>query len=175
MKRSWLLQDLKPFFLKWIQDLKDAGVIGTALLNATINRLSGVAQHVERDPDYAGLLAALAAASSGDTVDLPTGTITGAVTVPAGVTVRGRGGSIIAGTVTLGDGATLDGVTVAVTGDSASALVGVLGPTTGTGYLHKCTITVTNAGGDAYGVAAQGGDLYCLWSQINGTTGQVME
>jgi hypothetical protein len=159
MKRSWLLQDLKPFFLRWIQQLKQAGELGSTDLNATILREGGTALHTEYAPTHAGLLAALAAASSGDTVDLATAAYSGDVTIPAGVQVRGRGGSIIAGTVTLGDGATLDGVPVTVAGDQAGALVGVYGPTSGTGYLHRCTITVTNAGGDAYGVVAQAGDL----------------
>jgi hypothetical protein len=43
----------------------------------------------------AGLAAAFAAAAAGDVVDLPAGTMTGDVTVPAGVTLRGMGAATV--------------------------------------------------------------------------------
>lgn len=133
--------------------------LGDLPLNATLLRADTDLYPGVYAADIDGLTAALAAAVTGDTVDLATAIYTGDVTIGAGITVRGRGGSIIAGTVTLGAGSVLDGVTVEVSGASATALVGVYGPESGEGLLHKCTVTVANAGGDAYGVVARGGDL----------------
>ena len=111
LKRSRLLMDIKPFILRWLQQARDGGLLYTAgadirITGEEVSRAgTGVllfsgsgALLAEYARTLAGLQAALAAASSGDVVELPEGTITGWVNVPTGVTLRGRGwDSIISG------------------------------------------------------------------------------
>jgi hypothetical protein len=100
--------------------------------------------------EYGSIAAACAAAASGDAVELPPGTYTENITIPAGVTVRGRGrATVIAGTVTGGDGAAMQGVRVRIDGDDAGLLYGVYAGASGTFTLEDCEVLVDNATGDA--------------------------
>src|SRR3990167_7244153 len=116
----------------------------------------------------AGLTAALAAATSGDVVQLPAGTLSGNNTVPAGVTLAGmdRRKTILSGQITLGNGSVLVNLGVTRTANDANALYGALGPATGgTAYILNSDITCTQSGsGTAAGLALQGGNVYTwLW------------
>ena len=76
----------------------------------------------------AGVAEAFAAAAAGDVVDLPAGTLTGDVTVPAGVTLRGMGeATVIDGAVVLGEGARLIDVTASLTDTDSDDLIVVQG------------------------------------------------
>lgn len=112
--------------------------------------------------EYATITAACAAAASGDMVQPQAGTYTENITIPAGVTVRGRGpATVIAGTVTGASGATLQGVYVRVVGDSPDPLYGVKGAGDKFRVLD-CFVYVENATGPARAVAAvSGGETRC--------------
>lgn len=109
--------------------------------------------------EYDTIAAACAAAASGDAVELPPGTYAESITIPAGVTVRGRGpATVIAGTVTGADGATLKDVYVRVVGDSVDPLYGIKGAGA---YFRAldCFVYVENATGPARAVGCvSGGD-----------------
>jgi hypothetical protein len=122
------------------------------------------------DPSDAGLTAALAAASSGDTVLCPTGTFTAGLTVPAGVTLSGQSihRTVLTGQVTLdGDGAAIERLSV-----TRSSGYGVVGPDSGTGYIHECHIS--SAG---YGVSVNGrnGNLEVYGGYVFGTAADAHE
>jgi len=105
-----------------------------------------------------GLKAALAAASSGDEVILPAGTITGDQSVPDGVSLVGldRLQCVLSGEITLGAGSLLGDVSVTRSGSSASQLNGVVLDGSGS-RIAECYVSVTNTTGDAVGVFAEGG------------------
>lgn len=112
------------------------------------------------DSDSVGLDSASAAATTGDIVLLPAGTITGNHTLTSGVEYVGEGreATILTGQITVDDGTTVRDLSVIRSASSSSALIGVLMDTdAATARLYACTVTVTNSGsGDAY--AVQGGD-----------------
>jgi hypothetical protein len=109
----------------------------------------------------AGAIAALAATASGDVVELPAGTVTGDVTIPAGVTVRGMGwASIINGMVTLGDGSRLEHAQVYQSVNTSNDIIGVVGPATGEATIRDVQASITQAGsGKALGLLSNGGTL----------------
>jgi hypothetical protein len=118
--------------------------------------------------EYGTIAAALAAAASGDTVQPQAGTYTESFTIPAGVTVRGRGpATVIAGTVTLGDGAAIVDCTVLLDVDQAGDAVAVQGPGTGTGYIIGCTVAANNATGNGYALQRGAGELVARWSHLS--------
>ena len=110
--------------------------------------------------EYATIATALAAATSGDIVEIPAGTLTENVTVPAGVTLRGRGwASIINGYVLGGVGAKLDNLKVYQSVNTSSDIIGVMGPdAAGTFYVRDVFVELIQAGsGKALGMLARGG------------------
>lgn len=137
--------------------------------------------------EYATITEALGDAVSGDIVEIPAGTYTEDVTVPAEVTLRGRGrGSIISGTVTLngildncsviqnvgsdtdvvaviaGPGALLSHVAIQVSQYGPGKALGLLG-ISGEGEpptnAYDCDIFVSGTSSSAwgYGAIAEGG------------------
>lgn len=141
----------------------------------------------EYEASAAGLATALAEAGTGDIVEIPAGTIAANVTVPAEVTLRGRGrGSIISGTVTLngildncsviqnvgsdtdvvaviaGPGALLSHVSIQVSQYGPGKALGLLG-ISGEGEpptnAYDCDIFVSGTSSSAwgYGAIAEGG------------------
>lgn len=118
----------------------------------------------EFDATGAGLTAAIAAAISGDRIELPQGSIGGDYTVPAGVTLEGHGPeTILTGQITLGAGVHARMLKVARDVDQAAPCIGILtGDLTGAAaWIDKCIIEIENATGDAIGVATDGVQVWC--------------
>lgn len=118
--------------------------------------------HADGNPvsEYATIAAALAAASSGDMVELPPQVFTENVTIPADVRLNGHD-AVIVGTVTLSPNSVLN-TNIVIADSSASTLKGVIGPLSGTASIEQSIISVINMGtGDAYGVSAE------RWGNIN--------
>ena len=124
-----------------------------------------------------GLQAAAAASADGDGIWLPACSISGAHTLPAGVTLFGVGeeSSVLTGTLTMGAGAALIDVGVIISVNDANLTYGVVGPSSGVAYLLDCKISVTQAGaGTGYGLRVLGGNLESYGSTIFGTTAGVV-
>jgi hypothetical protein len=113
----------------------------------------------------AGLDAASAAAVAGDVVQLPARQISGSHTLAAGVTYRGLGrkASVLTGQITLAASSVLETLSVSRTANSADTLIGVVGPSSGTGYLYDCDVAANNALGTGYAVQTTGtGEVYLV-------------
>ena len=125
--------------------------------------------------DDTGLTAALAAATSGDVVALPAGTITGDVTIGAGVTLKGTGwNSVLAGMLTLGDGAIAEHLQVYQSEDTSDDIIGIIGPATGEATIRDVQVSLTQAGlGKALGLLSNGGTLRSYECEVwaHGATG----
>ena len=118
--------------------------------------------------DSGGLNSALAAAASRDVVEIPAITITGDVSVPEGVILRGIGwNSIIIGAVTLGDDSGLEHLHIYQTVDSDDDVIGVIGPASGTAIMRDVQISLTQAGaGKALGLLSNGGTLRAYGCEV---------
>jgi hypothetical protein len=132
--------------------------------------------------------AALLAASSGDVLRLPSGTIAGDHTLVAGLEVIGSRNTVLTGVWTGAAGAQLTNVHIAISADDAGLVYGVYGPTSGILYVEGCTVEVKNATGDATalysntagtikakncrlsGIGARG---YCFFKGATGTAGDL--
>jgi len=117
----------------------------------------------------AGVTEAFADSASGDVVDLPAGTLTGDVTVPAGRTLRGMGcdvgglalvrntaGTLIQGTVTLGGGSALRHISVEKVENSVAAVTAIIIPALGSVvhmWLDNVYAYCTNNDGPAYALS----------------------
>jgi hypothetical protein len=110
--------------------------------------------------EYSTITLALAAAATGNLVLTPPGLFTEDFTVPAGVGLR----SIVAGTITLGgNNSFLKEITLALTANSASTIIGVIGPPSGEAIINDCSFLITNNGaGNAYAIQMDDGDLQIL-------------
>ena len=109
-----------------------------------------------------GMAAAIAAASSGDTIWLSPCVLTGNYTIPAGVTVVGKSieDCMFTGQVTLSDGAIGANFAVELSADSGADIVGIVGSASGTAILNNVKIEVSQAGaGDACGIQGAAGDI----------------
>ncbi len=162
MKRSHLLQELKPFFLRWLEQGADAGLTvgegpGIDLVGATVG-LGGdlpLVLHADGSPasEYATAAAACAAATSGERVQLQAGVYLEDLTVPAGVVLAGRGpATVIAGQVTLEDGAAIVHCDVLRDEDTLDDVVCIV-PPDGDGemaYVWGCELVAHNATGNGY-------------------------
>lgn len=123
--------------------------------------------------EYATLTLALAAAASGDIVWIARpSTFTEDIFIPAGVSVVGmKRGTIIAGTVTLSTGASIENVTIRPAATSAAPLVGLTIAGSGEAHAYSCTIAPQNSGngGVRAVVADDFGDLICHECWLDGT------
>lgn len=124
----------------------------------------------------AGLDAALAVATSGDLITIPPCTISGAHSVQSGLKVIGLGNTHLTGTITCNGSCILESLHIDVSGNSASAVVGVIGPPSGSNAdLKQVFIEVANSGaGPAYAVQAAAGGLLELFEcncSVTGGTG----
>lgn len=121
--------------------------------------------------EYGDWASAAAAVTNGDVIHLPLGTIAGDVTLPPETEVVGRGlRSCFSGLVTQSDQSVLHNCRVMRRGDQAGALIGVLGPASGTAYLRGVFVDVVNAGGPAVGVKTQAGEVKVndgsVWAEV---------
>lgn len=122
----------------------------------------------------AGLSAALSASSSGDVVFLPSCTISGNFTVPAGVALAGLSGkrAILTGQIALSNESSLENLTVDRDEANYGAIYGVVDSGGGTSYIKGCTIDVANSLGAAYAVyLSNGGSFYIYDSNLLALTG----
>lgn len=154
---SYLIQRLKPYWL-------DAAV---AALGIELNRIIHFPANFDPaefyDKDEAGLIAALASASSGSSILIPPVglTLTGVVTIPDDIGIYGRDKTYTIiedyGFI-LGTNSYLANLNITISRASAGDIIGIEGPVTGTGYVEMCNVFVTNSGaGDALGVSAENG------------------
>ena len=129
----------------------------------------------EYAPDATGLAAAIAAAASGDIIQIPAGTIDASITIPAGVALVGRGwNSVIEGMITLGDGASAAHLRVYQSVNSGADIIGVIGPASGEALVRDVQVSLTQAGGgNALGLLSNGGTLRAFECEVrvNGGTG----
>jgi hypothetical protein len=118
--------------------------------------------------DSSGLNSALADAAALDVVEIPAISITGNVSVPAGVILRGRGwNSIIIGAVTMGDGAGLEHLHIYQTVNSGDDIIGVIGPTSGTAIMRDVQVSLVQEGaGKALGLLSNGGTLRAYGCEV---------
>lgn len=116
-----------------------------------------------------GLDLALAAASDGDVVQLPAGTIGGDHIVPEGVEVVGRGreNTVLSGQITLGDGSVLRDLSVTRSADQAGDLIGVVAPASGMAYVVGCNLQVENATGDGFACYGNLTHLTLRWCAVS--------
>ena len=125
--------------------------------------------------EYATITLACAAASSGATILLAPATYAESFSVPEGVTVRGesREDCVITGAVTLGDGSTLECLSIVRSIDDAGVCYGVIDGG-GTATITDITIDVANATGAAYAVyMANGGRIDAWVAELLAETGSV--
>lgn len=175
-KLTTLAKRLRPFIQGQVGAISTTGALmqegpGIDLIGNTIG-LGGdtvLLYHIGGNPvteyvlTYAGLTAALAVATTGEWVRINAAcTITGDINIQAGVELQAdsRAQVTIIGQVSMGTNSRLTRITVANAANSANALYGVVGPASGSAYLHDCDISaIQNGAGNAYAVGA-----------INGTT-----
>ena len=115
----------------------------------------------------AGFDLAIAAATSGDTIWLPSVTISGDHVLSAGIHHIGvsRFGSVLTGQITGGAGASLENCSVTRSANSASALYGIVAPATGTCYMAGVHVSATQAGaGNAAAIYAAAGGNVEAWN-----------
>lgn len=95
-----------------------------------------------------------------DVLWLPPGDIPGDHTFKSQVEYQGESlRTRFTGQITLADQSILHNCRVVRSGDQAGALIGVLGPASGTAYLRGVFVDVVNAGGPAVGVKTQAGQV----------------
>lgn len=107
------------------------------------------------DPDEAGLIDAIAASVSGDTIWMPSITIalTTSLTLKAGVMLRGISGN----------------AAISITANDASNHSTLIGPASGTAYILLLTVLCTNSGsGNAVALDGGAGQVYAQDSYFNG-------
>ena len=122
---------------------------------------SGGLPCAEYDGDSAGLIAALAAMGASDVVELPDVTIAGGPWTVANGTLRGhsRWGSVLDGLVTVQTDAQVERLSIIRSEDEADPVIGIT--LEEDGRVEGCFISVTNAGGDVYGIYGdQAGNCY---------------
>lgn len=136
---------------------RTVGLGGDTILLLRSNRMPVA----EFNPDAAGMSAACAAAVWGDVILLPVGRIEADVLVPAGVTLQGHGwASSLNGMVTLADGARVEHLCVYQSVNTATDVLGVIGPSSGAAVLRDVQVALVQAGtGKALGLLANGGIL----------------
>lgn len=131
---------------------------------------------VQYDSDDTGMVAAIAAATSGDTIWIPPSTYANDYTVPAGVTLHGesRADVVFSGHIALGSGSTLESLSVIRSKNDTSTYYGVMAVLEAgqTAEIFNCTISVTQAGGGSgYGLWCGTGTLEISYSHVYGSTG----
>ena len=105
----------------------------------------------------AGLIAGLAAMAAGDVLEPPAGIITGGPWTVANGTLKGISawGSVLDGQVTVQTDCDLERLSVIRSENTGVAVSGVILITDG--RVEGCFISITNAGGAAYGIYSEAG------------------
>ncbi len=122
-----------------------------------------------------GLDSASAAASAGDVVWMPAGTISGDHTLAAGVHYIGLSewACILTGEITTGIDTTLEVCSVTRTANDGNDLKGIVaGAASGTAKVRVVSVTCTQSGaGDAFAISAEGaGDIEIKVSSVYGNS-----
>lgn len=141
-------------------DATDVTIPGGSYANNIVLIDPGVEAVILYDPDDAGLAAAIAAAGSGDSIQLGLATYANAYTIPAGVRIYGfdRFGCVFTNQITGAGGAKLENCSIVRTANNGSVLKGVVAPASGSFRMDDVTIGLTQAGsGDAYGISIDSG------------------
>ena len=129
----------------------------------------------EYERGSAGLSQAITDAVWGDIIELPAGGISASVTIPAGVTLRGRGwNSVLNGTLTLASGAAAEHLRVYQSVNSSDDIIGIIGPSSGEATIRDVQVSLTQAGaGKAAGLVSSGGTLRAYECEVwvNGAAG----
>lgn len=115
----------------------------------------------EQQADDSGFDLASYAAGAGDRIEVPqNAALSSDHVLAAGVHYWFRPGAQVSGKLTLGAETRVYGLILERVGDDENDLVGVVGPSSGTGYLYFSKIASSQSGaGNAYGLQANGGDL----------------
>jgi len=160
--------------------LTDGGAGGNATVARAGNKVLRFdkenAALVEYAKTAAGAAAALAAAATGDIVELPPGVYTGDLSVPAGVTLLGHGwtNTTIVGKVVLADGACIANLAIATSESSAGKVRALSGPDTGSASVMMVSATSVNTGaGTAYALCPGNGTMFLYDCKLDGETGDV--
>ena len=174
-----LAADLEPFMIDLINKvIGDHAGIGTDdddLMLGNVIRLRGTTVDIF-DGDDTGFVNANAGAASGDVLLLPAKTFTSTITITAGVKIVGwsRYTSILTGQITGAASSSIENLTVSRTANSGDTLKAVVGPASGTFYIHNCDVKANQSGaGDARGISAEtNGTTVEAWnSYIYGNSG----
>lgn len=175
MNITELVHKLEPFIVKIIEEYvkynTSTGTGGTMFLpreQAIWLLDSGGAAIKDYSADSSGFSSANADASSGDVIWIPPCTVAGNHTLTAGAKVVGasRYATIFSGQITGGASSSIENLSVTRAANDASTLKGVISPSSGTFYIHSCSITCTQSGaGDSYAVSAQtDGTIIEVWN-----------
>jgi hypothetical protein len=169
---------LKSRLAKLEQRFIDEETIEEAGTGRFSNHIYLFASDTLRATRYDDLWDALNDAGDGDAVWLPASVITGDYTVPAGVSVvgRDRARSILTGQITLNNESALLNLSVIRSANDSSALVGVDGPESGTGFIYDCDVIAIQSGtGTGYAVGLYAGEIYVEGGYLNGSTATVLD
>jgi hypothetical protein len=160
MKYSDLLAAIEPIVRGWIEQMigarKGSTDFGDLELGKVIRIRSTTVDMFDGDDN--GFETANTGASSGDVILLPPKTFTSTLTITAGVKIVGwsRYSTTLSGEITGTAGSSIENLTVSRTANSAATLKGVVGPATGTFYIHNCDVKADQSGsGDARGISAE--------------------
>lgn len=122
----------------------------------------------------AGMTTAIAAAETGDVYWMPNRTIAGDYTLPADTQWIGihKYGAILTGEITLSANNSIINLSVVRTANDGTDLKGVIAPTSGTGSVKNCLVSVAQSGvGDAYTISVEGdGDIATMESYLLATS-----
>jgi len=163
--------------LLWIPPITPSGDIFnyyTSYYGGLFNRIlrfsTARIQIVQYPGTATGMTNAIANAETDDVYWMPNRTIGGDYTLPANTDWIGinKYGAKLSGQITLGAGTSIINLSVIRTANSAADIKAVLAPSSGSGYIKNCYISVTQAGaGDAYAVSVEGdGDLETMESYL---------
>jgi hypothetical protein len=183
MRTTDLLQEIKPYVLGWIKASgAESGAASSPYADYDVRywRSNRIVRMGETWATYeksaAGLTAALAAISPGDTVWCPPGTYAGSFTVQAGATLRGasRDGVQIVGTLTVAGGGTVELLTVSYTSETDDDIYAVIPSGVDEILLRDIKVVCRNPGrGIGYAIKAASGTTtraeYCDFRESDET------
>lgn len=172
---------IRPYLMRDINDVvgvKKATATQTGVnLNKVLLMDLSIGDYNEFAITESGFSSALSAAGSGDVIVVPPCSISGDHTITDGVAVMGlsRWATVFTGQITGGDGASIENLSITRTANDSSNLIGVVGQSSGTFYVHDCHISIEQSGsGDARGISQAAAGTVEVWSSYvsaNSTSG----